>query len=275
MTMELSMTIALMAALGIGEVLTALVITAFVLVAEVLEDLTVSRGRRAIDRLLQQLPQRVRVRRNGNLADIPIDQLREADRVMVMPGARLPVDGVVIGGESFVDESSITGEAMPVAKREGTRVFAGTINQSGALEVRSERIGRNTTFGRIIEVVERAAHRRAPIQRIADRLAGYLVYVALTAAAVTWLVTRDARATISVSLVAGACRVAAGPPLAILGPNADPSTRSAAVVRHAREQQIMVPEPSRFSNVPGQGVSALHGSEKIRVGSSDSSRPDD
>ena len=136
---------------------------------------------------------------------------------MVMPGGRIPVDGIVVGGESFVDESSITGEPMPVAKREGKRVFAGTINESGALEIRTERVGRDTTFGHIIDAVERAEHQRAPIQRIADRMAGYLVYVALGAAAATWLVTRDARATISVILVAGACGVAAGTPLAILG----------------------------------------------------------
>jgi len=183
MTMELSMTIALLAALVIGEVFTALLITLFVLVAEVLEGFTVSRGRRAIGRLLDLLPRHVRVRRNGDLADIPIEQLREADRVMVLPGGRIPVDGVVIGGESYVDQSSITGEPMPVAKRDGHAVFAGTMNQSGALEIRAERIGRDTSFGRIIDAVERAEHRRAPIQKTADRLAGYLVYCALTAAA--------------------------------------------------------------------------------------------
>jgi Cd2+/Zn2+-exporting ATPase/Cu+-exporting ATPase len=157
------------------------------------------------------------VRRNGDLTEVPIEQLREADRVMVLPGGRIPVDGLVLGGESFVDESSITGEPRPVAKGEGSRVLAGTINQTGALDIQSERVGRDTSFGRIMDAVERAEHRRAPIQRIADRLAGYLVYVALAAAAVTWLVTRDTRATISVILVAGACGVAAGTPLAILG----------------------------------------------------------
>ena len=211
------MTIALAAALAIGEVVTALVMTAFVLAAEILEGLTVSRGRRAIGRLLDLLPRRVLVRRNGSLVEMDADQLHEDDQVMVLPGGRIPVDGLVIGGESFVDESSITGEPAPVAKRAGKAVFAGTVNQSGALEIQSERIGRDTSFGRIIHAVERAARSRAPIQRTADRLAGYLVYFALMSAAVTWLVTGDARATISVVVVAGACGVAAGTPLAILG----------------------------------------------------------
>jgi Cd2+/Zn2+-exporting ATPase/Cu+-exporting ATPase len=217
MTMELSMTIALVAALVIGEVVTALIIAAFVLVAEMLENVTVSRGRNAIGRLVEYLPRHVFVRRNGELTDIELDQLRHGDRVMVLPGGRIPVDGVVLGGESFVDQSSITGEPMPARKRSGTEVFAGTINQSGALEIQTVRVGRDTTFGRIIEAVERAQDRRAPIQKTADRLSGYLVYIALVAAAATYTVTRDIRATISVVIVAGACGVAAGTPLAILG----------------------------------------------------------
>jgi Cd2+/Zn2+-exporting ATPase/Cu+-exporting ATPase len=127
------------------------------------------------------------------------------------------VDGVVLSGHSFVDEARITGESMPVEKTAGTRVFAGSINQSGALEVRAERIGRDTSYGKIIEAVERAERSRAPVQRLADRLAGYLVYFALGAAVLTFLVTRNIVSTISVIIVAGACVIAAGTPLAILG----------------------------------------------------------
>ena len=101
------------------------------------------------------------------------------DAVLVNPGGRVPVDGVVLGGHSFVDESRITGESMPVEKTAGSPVYAGSINQSGALEVRVERIGRDTSYGKIIEAVERAERSRAPVQRLADRLAGYLVYFAL------------------------------------------------------------------------------------------------
>jgi heavy metal translocating P-type ATPase len=217
MTMELSMTIALVAALAIGEEVTALVITGFVLAAEILEGLTVSRGRRAIGQLLDLLPRVVWVRRHEQVTEIPIEELRPADLVIVRPGSRIPVDGTVVGGESFVDQAPITGEPRPVKKSVGSAVLAGTVNQSGALEVRCDRIGRDTSFGRIIDAVEHAEHRRAPIQKTADRLAGYLVYFAAAAAAVTFLVTRDVRSTISVIIVAGACGVAAGTPLAILG----------------------------------------------------------
>jgi heavy metal translocating P-type ATPase len=217
MTMELSMTIALLAALLIGEFRTVLVIIFFVLIAEVLEGLTVGRGRKAIRHLLDFLPRSATVRRIGGTAEVSADEIRMGDIVVVKPGTRLPVDGVVVAGHSAIDQSPITGESLPVEKSEGSEVFAGTINQSGALEVRVAGIGRDTAFGRIIQAVERAEQVRAPIQKTADRLAGYLVYFALACALLTFAITRDVRSTISVIIVAGACGIAAGTPLAVLG----------------------------------------------------------
>src|SRR5229473_5285705 len=118
---------------------------------------------------------------------------------------------------------------MPVEKLLGAVVYAGTINQSGALEIRVERIGRDTSYGRIIEAVEHVERSRAPVQQLADRLAGYLVYFALAAAVVTFIIMHDARSTISVIIVAGACGIAAGTPLAILG----------AIGRSARQGAII------------------------------------
>jgi Cd2+/Zn2+-exporting ATPase/Cu+-exporting ATPase len=217
MTMELSMSIAIIAAAAISEFFTALVITLFVLIAEVLEGMTVSRGRRAIRDLLDFLPRAVSVRRGGAVAEVDTEALAVGDSVLVNPGGRIPVDGTVVAGHSFVDQARITGESMPLEKTAGAAVFAGSINQSGALEIRAERIGRDTSYGKIIETVERAERSRAPVQRLADRLAGYLVYFALGAAILTYLLTRDIRSTISVVIVAGACGIAAGTPLAILG----------------------------------------------------------
>jgi len=217
MTMELSMTIAIVGAAAIGQFFTALIITLFVLVAEVLEGLTVGRGREAIRDLLEFLPSEVSVRRSGAIRVVPAEKLNIGDAILVAPGGRIPVDGTVLSGHSFVDESRITGESMPSEKTADAHVFAGSINQSGALEIRAERIGRDTSYGKIIEAVEHAERSRAPVQRLADRLAGYLVYFALGAAALTYLITRDIVSTISVVIVAGACGIAAGTPLAILG----------------------------------------------------------
>jgi heavy metal translocating P-type ATPase len=218
MTMELSMTIALLAALGIGEFFTALVITAFVLAAEVLEGLTVGRGRRAIGDLLDLLPHSAWIVKDGGTpVEVPVTEIRPGDRVLIRPGTRIPVDGRVLSGNSSVEEAAITGESLPQDKLSGSRVYAGTLNQTGALEVAVENLGRDTTFGRIVEAVEKAEQTRAPIQRLADRLAGYLVYFALGSAVLTLLITHNLRSTISVIIVAGACGIAAGTPLAILG----------------------------------------------------------
>ena len=230
MTMELSMTIAIVAAAAIGQFFTALVITLFVLVAEVLEGLTVDRGRRAIRDLLEFLPREVSVRRDGSIRSVSAEEVSVGDAILVAPGGRIPVDGAVLSGHSFVDESRITGESMPVEKTAGGQVFAGSINQSGALEIAAERIGRDTSYGKIVETVERAERARAPIQRIADRLAGYLVYFALGAALLTFVITRNIYSTISVIIVAGACGVAAGTPLAILG-GIGRSARLGAIVK--------------------------------------------
>src|SRR5208283_2775454 len=148
MTMELSMAIAILAAAAISEYFTALIITLFVLVAEVLEGMTVSRGRRAIRDLLDFIPRTVMVRRADGSREISADALKIGDSVLVNPGAQVPVDGVVIGGRSFVDEARITGEWMAAEKRQGAMVYAGSINQSGALEIRADRIGRDTSFGK-------------------------------------------------------------------------------------------------------------------------------
>ena len=217
MTMELSMTIALISALAIGEFFTALVITAFVLAAEILEGLTVGRGRRAIQDMLNFLPQTASVLRDGQTLEVPTHTILPGEIVLIRPGSRIPVDGQVVSGHSFVEEAAITGEAMPREKTVGSAIYAGAINQNGTLQVRAERLGKETTFGKIIEAVEKAEHSRAPIQRTADRLAGYLVYFALGAAVLTFLITHNTRSTISVIIVAGACGIAAGTPLAVLG----------------------------------------------------------
>jgi heavy metal translocating P-type ATPase len=229
MTMELSMTIALVAALVIGEFLAVLVIVLFVLVAEEIEKLTVGRGRRAIEDLLAFLPRRVFVRGDADVREVDAGELRVGDVVVVKPGARVPVDGTVLRGRSAMDQSAITGESLPVDKVPGAPVFAGTMNREGSLDVRTERLGRDTTFGRILDAVERAERTRAPLQKTADRLAGYLVYFTLATALVTYLVTRDPRATISVIIAAGACGIAAGTPLAILGAIGRSARRGAIV----------------------------------------------
>ena len=135
MTMELSMTLALIAALCIGQFLTALVIAFFVLFAELVEGYTVGGGRRAIQNLIDALPRQVRVRRGGEERELATNEVAAGETIIIRPGERIPADGVVSKGHSFVDQSSITGESLPVEKVEQSKVFAGTINKDGVLEV--------------------------------------------------------------------------------------------------------------------------------------------
>src|SRR6516162_2642403 len=149
MTMELSMTLALVAALCIGQFLTALVIAFFVLFAELVEGYTVGGGRRAIQTLIDALPRQVRVRRGGEERELGTDEVAAGETIIIRPGERIPADGMVAKGHSFVDQSSITGESLPIEKVEQSKVFAGTINKDGVLEVTVERVGGDTTFGKI------------------------------------------------------------------------------------------------------------------------------
>jgi heavy metal translocating P-type ATPase len=238
MTMELSMTIALAAALAIREFSTALFILFFVLGAEILEGLTVDRGRKAIQSLLGLLPKRALIRGNGGLEEVPIDRVRPGQIVVIRPAAEIPVDGIVLLGHSTVDQSSITGESKPVEKIAGSTVFAGTTNHSGMLEVRTTSLGRDTVFGRIIDAVEKAEHSRAPVQKLADRLAGWLVYFALAAALGTLLLTHNIRSTIAVIIVAGACGIAAGTPLALLGAIGR-AAQGGAIVKGGRSMEAL------------------------------------
>lgn len=241
MSMELSMLLAIVAAAVIGEWVTALAVTVFALCAEVLEELSMDRGRDALTDLMSFLPQTARVvgapettesaesaeaaeaSQSPGVTEVPLDEVRPGQVIALSPGGRVPVDGVVRTGRADVDQSRITGEALPVQVGPGDRVPAGSITR-GALELEVERVGEESSYGRIVAAVRHAQSSRAPVQRLADRLAARIVYLALAAALVTFLVTRDVRATISVIIVAGACGVAAGTPLAVL----------AAIARAAR-----------------------------------------
>ena len=226
MSMELSMLLAIVAAAVIGEWVPALAVTVFALCAEVLEDLSMDRGRDALTDLMSFLPQAARVVTGPHpdeTTEVPLDEVCPGQVIALSPGGRVPVDGVVRTGWADVDQSRVTGESLPVLVGPGDRVPAGSITR-GALELEVERVGEDSSYGRIVAAVRHAQSSRAPVQRLADRLAARIVYLALAAALVTFLATRDVRSTISVIIVAGACGVAAGTPLAVL----------AAIARAAR-----------------------------------------
>src|SRR6266852_415109 len=214
--MEVSMTVAIVASLLVGQFTAAVVVTFFVLLSEFIEAYAVDKGRATIVKLEKSIPRRALVRRNGEELETAVETIQPGEIVIVRDGERIPVDGVLVKGFGFVDQSTITGEAVAVEKTDGSRVFAGSVDESGVFEVRTEKIGTETVFGQIIKLVEEAENRKAPIQRLSDKLATWLVEFTIVFAAVTFVVTRNLISTISVIVVAGACGVAAGTPLAIV-----------------------------------------------------------
>ncbi len=169
---------------------TALVIVGFVSLGRYLESRAKGRASAAIRRLLDLRPQTAHLLRDGDDAepvDVPVDQVRAGDLMLVRPGDQIPVDGVVLAGAGAVDESMLTGESMPVDKAAGAQVFGATINGAGALRVRATQVGADTVLARIIALVESAQASKAPVQALADRVAGVFVPVVLVIAAAAFL----------------------------------------------------------------------------------------
>jgi Cd2+/Zn2+-exporting ATPase/Cu+-exporting ATPase len=214
--MEVSMALAIMASLAVGQFTAAVVIAFFVILAEFLETYAVETGRDTIAKLELAAPKKALVIRDGREVEIDSQQLCVGDHVVVRGGDRAPADGTVVGGSALVNQASITGETMAVEKNIGSFVYAGSINESGTVEVQADKIGNETVYGKIVRLVEEAEGRKAPVQKIADRLSAWLVEFAIAFSVITYMVTRNVISAISVIVVAGACGVAAGTPLAIV-----------------------------------------------------------
>jgi P-type Cu+ transporter len=222
-TADLAVSLAAMAALWVGWrggdsatwFLVAAEVIFIMLVGESLEDFAIGRTRSGIASLLELRPHTARVRRGGHEHEVHIPDIRADDVVILRPGDRIPVDGRIISGASWIDQSPITGESLPVEKVVGDEVFAGTLNTHGALEVAVQRLGHDTTLERIIHLVEHAEAAKAPVERLADRYAGYFVPMVLVAAAATFWFTRDVSRSVAVLVVACPCALVLATPTAV------------------------------------------------------------
>jgi Cu+-exporting ATPase len=184
---DLALALACIAAILIGQPDIAAEVVFIGLVGECLESITFARTQRAVRSLVEVCPRRCWRLRDGQMEKALVSELQTGDQVVVKPGARVPVDGVVIEGRSTVDASALTGEAVPVDKAPGDDVLAGSLNQLGALTVRTERVGEKTVVGRVIELTARALKDKASLERIADRMARYFLPVVLGLTALTFL----------------------------------------------------------------------------------------
>jgi Cu+-exporting ATPase len=210
------MTLGVLAALAIGQWATALVVVFFMQVGEYVENFTAEGARKAVKDLTALSPQTARLELEGGEQEVPITEVSAGDIVIVRPGEKIPVDGEVVSGQATMDQSVITGESMPVEVAPGSQVFAATIAQLGSLRIRTARVGPDTTFGRVVKMVEEAEANRAEVQRFADKFSAYFLPVVAGIAALTFLFSRNPLSTAAVLVVACSCSVALATPIAML-----------------------------------------------------------
>jgi len=214
-TVNVFVTVALIATVAIGEFRAAAVVVFIMAVAGALETYTLDKTRRSIRNLLDLTPKMATIRRNEEEVIIPANEVRVEDIVIVRPGGRIPVDGIVVAGESCVNQAPITGESMPVEKFTGAEVFGGTLNETGRLEIKTTKIGADTTLARIVHLVEQAQGTKAPIQNLADRFTVWFLPTVLVLAIIALLTSGDVRVAVSVLLVACPCAFAIATPTAV------------------------------------------------------------
>jgi Cu+-exporting ATPase len=213
---DIALCIAVIAALAVGQYLAAAEAMFIVLVGEGLESYAAGRTAAAIERFVEQMPRRARLLRDGVEHDVDAASLVPGDRIAVRAGERIPADGVIVKGVSAVDESSITGEPLPREKGPGDEAFSGALNGGGLLEIDVARAGEETTLARVVNLVREAESRRAPVERLADRVARYFLPALLLAAALTFWFTRDWMRTVAVLIVACPCALILATPTAMV-----------------------------------------------------------
>jgi len=214
-TVNVFVAVALIATLAVGEFRPAAIIVVIMAVAGALESYTLDKTRKSIRDLLDFSPKMATTRRQGHDVEVPVAELQVGDLVLVKPGARIPVDGVVTAGASSVNQAPITGESMPVEKCVGSNVFSGTLNESGRLEIRTETVGENTTLARIVHLVQEAQGTRAPIQNLADRFTTWFLPAVVLLALLAFALSGDVHTAVSVLLVACPCAFAIATPTAV------------------------------------------------------------
>jgi heavy metal translocating P-type ATPase len=208
--------IALIAAVVIGEYFAAGEVAFIMMIGELLENRTVRKAQEGIKKLMRLTPPMARIRKESGEVDIPASEVKIGDILLVKPGEAIPADGVIISGKSTVDQSIITGESMPVDKGTGDEVFVGTVNQLGVIELKATKVGEDTSLAKLIRLVREAEQKKAPVVRLADRLAAIIVPLALILSIVVYLITRDLTRAVTVLVVFCPCALVLATPTAIM-----------------------------------------------------------
>ena len=213
---DVLVSLALIAAVLIGEDFAAGEVAFIMQLGALLEDVTVARARAGIEKLVHLTPQTARVVRDDGENIVPAGQVRVGDRLRVLPGESIPVDGVITSGQTSINQAVMTGESLPVDKTVGDEVSSGTVNQYGAFEMRATKVGEDSSIQRMIRLVQSADAGKARIVGQADRWATRIVVIALTAAALTWLITGEIIRAVTILVVFCPCALVLATPTAIM-----------------------------------------------------------
>jgi Zn2+/Cd2+-exporting ATPase len=198
------------------EYLAATVLMTIILIAEFIAEFNTDRARASINALIGSVPRTATLRSNGNETSVSINELKAGDVVLVRAGEKIPVDGSVIAGNASVNEAPITGESIPVEKSGGATVLAGTLVESGALDIRTERVGQDTMFAHIISLVENAEAQKAPVQKLADKVAAWLIPVVFLFLLTVYLWTHDARKIVTLLIFTSPAELGLATPLVMI-----------------------------------------------------------
>lgn len=208
--------IALVASVCIGEDFAAGEVAFIMQLGELLEHMTVEKARAGIERLVHLTPETARVIVNGTEKIIPADAVQIGDVIRVLPGESVPVDGVILSGQTSINQAVMTGESLPVDKTAGDEVFSGTVNQFGAFDMRASKVGEDSSIQRMIKLVQSADAGKAKIVSLADRWATWIVVIALAAAALTWAITGEIIRAVTILVVFCPCALVLATPTAIM-----------------------------------------------------------
>ncbi|MBQ8388119.1 MAG: cation-translocating P-type ATPase [Clostridia bacterium] len=212
----LLITVAMIAAIVIGDLFAAGEVAFIMALGEILEDLTTDRAKRGLKKLIGLAPTKGRRIRDGREEMINAQEIECGDILRILPGESIPVDGVIVSGETSVDQSVMTGESLPVDKAVGDEVFCGTVNRFGAIDIRATKVGEDSSLQKLIRMVKEAENKKAPMARIADKCASWLVPVAMLIAIVTGIVTQNVTRAVTVLVVFCPCALVLATPTAIM-----------------------------------------------------------
>lgn len=212
----LLISIAMISAIAIGDLFAAAEVAFIMAIGGILEEKTTAKAKQGLKKLISLTPTQGRKIENGNEIIIPAEQIQLNDIIRILPGEVIPVDGIIISGETSVNQSIMTGESLPVDKTVGDEIFCGTINCFGAIDIKATKVGKDSSLQKLIQLVKEAENKKSPIQRITDKWASVLVPVALFIAIITLIVTKDITRAVTVLVVFCPCALVLATPTAIM-----------------------------------------------------------